>query len=55
MLMEGTADSVVEANPNVFFEGCSGGGARFDPGILYYFPQIWTSDDSDAEERTRIQ
>jgi alpha-galactosidase len=48
-------DRIVEANPDVFFEGCSGGGARFDPAILYYFPQIWTSDDSDAEERTRIQ
>ena len=48
-------ERIVEANPNVFFEGCSGGGARFDPAILYYFPQIWTSDDSDAEERTRIQ
>lgn len=48
-------ERIVEANPNVFFEGCSGGGARFDPAILYYFPQIWTSDDSDAEERTKIQ
>ena len=48
-------ERIVEANPNVFFEGCSGGGARFDPGMLYYFPQIWTSDDTDAEERTRIQ
>ena len=48
-------ERIVEAHPNVFFEGCSGGGARFDPAILYYFPQIWTSDDSDAEERTKIQ
>ncbi|MBO5052089.1 MAG: alpha-galactosidase [Clostridia bacterium] len=48
-------ERIVEANPNVFFEGCSGGGARFDPAMLYYFPQIWTSDDSDAEERTYIQ
>ncbi len=48
-------ERIVEANPQVFFEGCSGGGARFDPGVLAYFPQIWTSDDSDAEERTRIQ
>ncbi len=48
-------ERIVEANPNVFFEGCSSGGARFDPGVLYYFPQIWTSDDSDAEERTKIQ
>lgn len=48
-------ERIVSANPDVFFEGCSGGGARFDPAILYYFPQIWTSDNSDAEERTRIQ
>ena len=48
-------DRIVSANPNVIFEGCAGGGARFDPAILYYFPQIWTSDDSDAEERTYIQ
>ncbi len=41
--------------PNVFFEGCSGGGGRFDFGILYYMPQIWTSDDSDAVERLKIQ
>ena len=48
-------ERIVNANPNVFFEGCSGGGARFDAAMLYYFPQIWTSDDSDAEERTKIQ
>lgn len=41
--------------PEILFEGCSGGGGRFDPGMLYYFPQIWTSDDSDAVERLYIQ
>lgn len=41
--------------PQVFFEGCAGGGGRFDFGILYYMPQIWTSDDSDAIERMEIQ
>ena len=41
--------------PQVLFEGCSGGGGRFDPGMLYYMPQIWTSDDSDAVERLFIQ
>ncbi len=48
-------ERIVEAHPDILFEGCAGGGARFDAGILYYFPQIWTSDDSDAEERTKIQ
>lgn len=48
-------ERIVKANPNVFFEGCAGGGARFDPAMLYYFPQIWASDDTDAEERTKIQ
>lgn len=48
-------ERIIEANPDVFFEGCSGGGARFDPAMLKYFPQIWTSDDTDAEERTLIQ
>lgn len=48
-------ERIVEANPHIFFEGCSGGGARFDPAMLKYFPQIWTSDDTDAEERTLIQ
>ena len=41
--------------PDVLFEGCSGGGGRFDPGILHYMPQIWTSDDTDAVERIGIQ
>lgn len=48
-------ERIIGAFPNVFFEGCSSGGARFDAGMLYYFPQIWTSDDSDAYMRTRIQ
>lgn len=41
--------------PNVLLENCSSGGARFDPGELYYSPQIWTSDDTDAIERLKIQ
>ncbi|MBE6685935.1 MAG: alpha-galactosidase [Ruminococcaceae bacterium] len=48
-------ERIVNGNPDIFFEGCAGGGARFDPAILYYFPQIWTSDNTDAEERTKIQ
>ena len=41
--------------PNVLFEGCAGGGGRLDYGILYYMPQFWTSDDTDAIERLKIQ
>lgn len=41
--------------PHVLFEGCSGGGGRFDAGMLYYTPQIWCSDDTDAYERVKIQ
>ena len=41
--------------PDVLFESCSGGGGRFDAGILHYMPQTWTSDDTDAVERLRIQ
>lgn len=43
------------AFPEVLFEGCSGGGGRFDLGILYYSPQIWCSDNTDAVNRTSIQ
>ncbi|WP_160685666.1 alpha-galactosidase [Clostridium sp. C2-6-12] len=48
-------EKLVTAFPNVLFEGCSGGGGRFDPGTLYYMPQIWTSDDTDSVERLKIQ
>ena len=41
--------------PHLLLEYCSGGGARFDPGMLYYSAQIWSSDDTDAIERLRIQ
>ncbi|MCC8126470.1 MAG: alpha-galactosidase [Clostridiales bacterium] len=41
--------------PDVLWEGCSGGGGRFDAGMLYYCPQIWCSDDTDAYERSKIQ
>ena len=46
---------ICNAFPNVLFEGCSGGGGRFDAGILAYMPQIWTSDNSDAVKRLEIQ
>lgn len=44
-----------ENYPDILIEGCSGGGGRFDAGMLYYTPQIWCSDNTDAINRTRIQ
>lgn len=41
--------------PEILFESCASGGARFDPGMLYYAPQAWCSDDTDASERCKIQ
>ncbi|MDO4356126.1 MAG: alpha-galactosidase [Clostridia bacterium] len=41
--------------PHILFESCSGGGGRFDAGMLYYMPQTWTSDDTDPVERLKIQ
>lgn len=48
-------ERLLEAFPNLLLEGCAGGGGRFDPGLLYYAPQYWTSDDTDALERVKIQ
>lgn len=48
-------DVLTNRFPHVLFEGCAGGGGRFDPGMLYYTPQMWVSDDTDAVERLTIQ
>lgn len=48
-------DRLTSAFPTILFESCASGGARFDPGMLYYAPQAWTSDDTDAVERLKIQ
>lgn len=48
-------EKITSAFPDVLLEGCSGGGGRFDAGMLYYSPQIWCSDDTDAVERLKIQ
>lgn len=48
-------EAVTTSHPDVLFESCSGGGGRFDPGMLYYMPQVWTSDDTDPVERLFIQ
>lgn len=48
-------DRLTKAHPNVLFESCASGGNRFDMGMLYYMPQTWTSDNTDALERLYIQ
>lgn len=48
-------ESLIQAFPHVLFESCSSGGGRFDMGMLYYAPQAWTSDNTDAIERLKIQ
>ena len=48
-------ERITTAFPDVLFEGCAGGGGRFDAGMMAYFPQIWCSDDTDAVERLTIQ
>ena len=48
-------ETITQKFPNVLFESCASGGSRFDPAMLYYMPQTWTSDDTDAVERLKIQ
>jgi alpha-galactosidase len=48
-------ETLIQKFPHILFEGCASGGGRFDPGILYYMPQFWASDNTDAIERLRIQ
>ncbi|WP_338552872.1 alpha-galactosidase [Paenibacillus sp. KS-LC4] len=48
-------ERITSAFPHILFESCSGGGGRFDPGMLYYMPQTWTSDNTDAVSRLKIQ
>lgn len=48
-------ERLISRYSNLLIEGCAGGGGRFDAGMLYYTPQIWCSDDTDAIERIRIQ
>ena len=48
-------ERITEEFPQVLFEGCSGGGGRYDPGMLHYMPQFWASDNTDAICRLRIQ
>lgn len=48
-------EKLINTFPNILFESCASGGGRFDAGMLYYAPQCWTSDDTDAIERLKIQ
>lgn len=48
-------EEITTAFPHILFESCSGGGGRFDAGMLYYMPQTWTSDNTDAIARLKIQ
>lgn len=48
-------EKITQAFPNILFESCAGGGGRFDAGMLYYMPQIWTSDNTDPISRLKIQ
>lgn len=48
-------EKLIQRYPDMLIEGCSGGGGRFDAGMMYYTPQIWCSDNTDAIDRIRIQ
>ena len=48
-------EKLLQKYPDILIEGCSGGGGRFDAGMLYYTPQIWCSDNTDALDRLQIQ
>lgn len=48
-------EKILSKYPDILIEGCSGGGGRFDAGMMYYTPQIWCSDNTDAIDRTKIQ
>lgn len=48
-------EEITSRFPNILFESCASGGGRFDPGMLYYMPQVWTSDNTDALSRISIQ
>lgn len=48
-------EKITSQFPEILFESCSGGGGRFDAGMLYYMPQTWTSDNTDAVCRLKIQ
>ncbi len=48
-------DEITSRFPEVLFESCASGGGRYDPGMLYYMPQVWTSDSTNPINRIPIQ
>ncbi len=47
-------DGIIKTHPDILFEGCSGGGGRYDPGMLHYYPQYWVSDNNHPIDRLKL-
>jgi alpha-galactosidase len=47
-------DGIIKTHPDILFEGCSGGGGRYDPAMLTYYPQYWVSDNTKPIDRLRL-
>lgn len=47
-------DEIILTHPDILFEGCSGGGGRYDPAMLYYYPQYWVSDNNNPIDRLKL-
>jgi alpha-galactosidase len=47
-------DEIVKAHPDILFEGCSGGGGRYDAAMLHYYPQYWVSDNTHPIDRLKL-
>ncbi len=47
-------DGIIKTHPDILFEGCSGGGGRYDPAMLHYYPQYWVSDNNHPIDRLKL-
>ncbi len=47
-------DAIIKTHPDILFEGCSGGGGRYDAAMLHYYPQYWVSDNNNPIDRLRL-
>lgn len=47
-------DNIIKTHPDILFEGCSGGGGRYDPAMLHYYPQYWVSDNNHPIDRLKL-